>query len=111
MRLLVLGGTRFIGHAIVTAAVGQGWEVTTFNRGLSGADVAGADTVRGDRTQAGDLASLTRAGRSWNAMVDTSGYVPRDVLAACQRLEPLARQYVFISTVAWTTSCPTRRVC
>jgi hypothetical protein len=36
MRLLVLGGTRFVGHAVVSAALGRGWEVATFNRGLSG---------------------------------------------------------------------------
>jgi 2'-hydroxyisoflavone reductase len=100
MRLLVLGGTRFIGHAIVTAAVGQGWEVTTFNRGSSASDVAGVLAVRGDRTRTGDLVGLAGAGRSWDAVVDTSGYVPRDVLAACQCLEPLARQYVFMSTVS-----------
>jgi nucleoside-diphosphate-sugar epimerase len=100
MRLLVLGGTRFIGRAIVTAAVDQGWNVTIFNRGLSGADVAGADIVRGDRTRVEDLASLGRGGRSWDAVVDTSGYVPRDVLAACECLEPLAKQYVFMSTVS-----------
>jgi nucleoside-diphosphate-sugar epimerase len=100
MRLLVLGGTRFIGHAIVTAAVGQGWEVTTFNRGLSDADVAGVRAVRGDRARASDLADLATTGRSWDAVVDTSGYVPHDVLAACQRLEPLAGRYVFMSTVS-----------
>ena len=100
MRLLVLGGTRFIGHAIVTAAVGRGWEVTTFNRGLSDADVAGVRAARGDRARANDLADLATTGRSWDAVVDTSGYVPRDVLAACQRLEPLAGRYVFVSTVS-----------
>jgi nucleoside-diphosphate-sugar epimerase len=100
MRLLVLGGTRFVGHAIAMAAVDLGWAVTTFNRGVSASDVAGVHAVRGDRTQAGDLADLTGAGRSWDVVVDTSGYVPRDVLAACQRLEPLARQYVFMSTVS-----------
>lgn len=41
MRLLVLGGTAFVGRAVVGAALGQGWDVTTFNRGRSGDDVAG----------------------------------------------------------------------
>jgi nucleoside-diphosphate-sugar epimerase len=100
MRLLVLGGTRFVGRAIVTAAVDRGWDVTTFNRGLSGSDVTGASTVRGDRTQAGDLASLAVAGVPWDAVIDTSGFVPRDVLAVCQRLEPVAARYVFMSTVS-----------
>ncbi len=100
MRLLVLGGTRFIGHAVVTVAVEQGWEVTTFNRGVSGTDVAGVVAMRGDRAEASDLARLTSSGMTWNAVVDCSGYVPRDVLAAVQRLEPLAEHYVFMSTVS-----------
>ena len=99
MRLLVLGGTRFVGRAIVTAALGRGWEVTTFNRGCSGPDVPTVQVLRGDRTRAADLARLAEAG-PWDAVVDTSGFVPRDVLAACKCLEPLATQYVFMSTVS-----------
>lgn len=100
MRLLVLGGTRFVGHAVVTAAVERGWEVTTFNRGLSGPDVAGVTVVRGDRAEASDLDRLVSSGVNWNAVIDCSGYVPRDVLAAAQSLEPLTAHYVFMSTVS-----------
>jgi 2'-hydroxyisoflavone reductase len=99
MRLLVLGGTRFVGWAIVTAAVGRGWRVTTFNRGVSGPDVAGVQALRGDRSQAEDVARLAEAG-PWDAVVDTSGYVPRETLAVCERLEPVAARYVFMSTVS-----------
>lgn len=99
MRLLVLGGTQFVGHAVVSAATGLGWEVTTFNRGLSGADVAGARVLRGDRALAADLAGLSAAG-PWDAVIDTSGYVPREVLASSERLEPVAARYVFMSTVS-----------
>ncbi len=99
MRLLVLGGTQFVGHAIVSAALGLGWEVTTFNRGMSGADVAGARALRGDRALAADLATLSAAG-PWDAAIDTSGYVPREVLASSERLEPIAARYVFMSTVS-----------
>jgi len=99
MRLLVLGGTRFVGWAVVTEAVGRGWEVATFNRGLSGADVPGVRALRGDRTQAGGVARLVDAG-PWDAVVDTSGYVPREVLAVCERLEPVTGRYVFMSTVS-----------
>jgi nucleoside-diphosphate-sugar epimerase len=99
MRLLVLGGTRFAGWAIVDAAVGHGWDVTTFNRGLSGADVAGVRALRGDRTRLDDVARLARAG-PWDVVVDTSGYVPRETLAVCERLEPVAGRYVFLSTVS-----------
>ena len=73
MRLLVLGGTQFVGHAIVSAALGLGWEVTTFNRGMSGADVTGVRALRGDRAQTADLATLSAAG-PWDAAIDSSGY-------------------------------------
>ena len=99
MRLLILGGTRFVGRAVALAAVGHGWEVTTFNRGLSGADVADVHALRGDRTNPADLAVLAATG-PWDAVIDTSGYVPRDVLAACERLESVAGRYIFMSTVS-----------
>jgi nucleoside-diphosphate-sugar epimerase len=99
MRLLVLGGTRFVGHAVVAAAVRRGWEVATLNRGISGPDVRGVRALRGDRAKAADLARAAGAG-PWDAVVDMSGYVPREVLAACERLEPATRRYVFMSTVS-----------
>lgn len=99
LRLLVLGGTQFVGWTVVTAALERGWEVATFNRGLSGADVAGVHALRGDRNNAEDVARLVGAG-PWDAVVDTSGYVPREVLAVCGRLEPVAGRYVFMSTVS-----------
>jgi nucleoside-diphosphate-sugar epimerase len=99
MRLLILGGTRFVGHAVAVAALREGWEVTTFNRGQSAADVVGVRVIRGDRTLPADLARLAAAG-PWDAVVDTSGYVPREVLAACKGLEPLSARYVFMSTVS-----------
>jgi 2'-hydroxyisoflavone reductase len=99
MRLLVLGGTRFVGWAVVADAVGRGWEVTTFNRGLSGPDVAGVRALRGDRTRADDVARLLEAG-PWDAVVDTSGFVPREVLAVCECMEPVTGRYVFMSTVS-----------
>jgi 2'-hydroxyisoflavone reductase len=88
-----------VGWAVVAAAAGQGWEVTTFNRGLAGPDAPGVRALRGDRTSAEDVARLARAG-PWDAVVDTSGYVPREVLAVCGRLEPVTGRYVFISTVS-----------
>ncbi len=99
MRLLVLGGTRFVGWAVVADAVGRGWEVATFNRGLSGPDVTGVRALGGDRTRADDVARLAEAG-PWDAVVDTSGYVPRQVLEVCERLEPVTGRYVFMSTVS-----------
>jgi len=105
-RLLVLGGSWFLGRAVVDQALARGWEVTTFRRGRSGDDAAGAVTVRGDRTDAADLARLADAGR-WDAVVDTSGYVPGEVLAVARVLEPVVRRYVFVSTVSVYEGWPT----
>ena len=99
MRLLILGGTRFVGRAAVAAGLSRGWEVATFNRGRSGPDAAGVRVLRGDRTHPADLARLAAAG-PWDAVIDTSGYVPREVLGAAEHLEPAARNYVFVSTVS-----------
>jgi 2'-hydroxyisoflavone reductase len=99
VRLLVLGGTRFVGHAAVEAALDRSWDVTTFNRGLSGTDVPGATVLRGDRTRRDEVARLADAG-PWDAVLDTSGYVPRETLAVAERLESVAGQYVFMSTVS-----------
>ena len=76
MRLLVLGGTVFLGRHVTAEALRRGHEVTVFHRGRHGADLfAEAEHVLGDR--AGDLAPLR--GRAWDAAVDTSGYEPADV--------------------------------
>ncbi|SCL17509.1 Nucleoside-diphosphate-sugar epimerase [Micromonospora pallida] len=99
MRLLVLGGTWFVGHAITTAAAEAGWEVTTFNRGVSGSDVNGTLAIRGDRTNLTDVVALAAAG-PWDAVVDTSGYVPRNTLDVARTLAPTAGRYVFMSTVS-----------
>ncbi|WP_372448347.1 NAD-dependent epimerase/dehydratase family protein [Kibdelosporangium banguiense] len=61
-RLLVLGGSWFLGRAIVDDALARGWHVTTFRRGQSGQDADGAETVRGDRTNSDDLARLGSRG-------------------------------------------------
>jgi 2'-hydroxyisoflavone reductase len=109
MRLLVLGGTRFVSRGIVLAAVALGWEVTTFNRGLSGGDVAGVRVLRGDRTKADDLRRLAQAG-PWDAVIDSSGYVPRVVLASCRRLEPVSGRCLFMSTVSVYRDWPVKRL-
>lgn len=85
MRLLVLGGTWFVGHAIVTAAIDAGWEVTTFNRGTSDPFLEAVRAIRGDRTRPKDVTALAAAG-PWDAVVDTSGYVPRNTLDVAHAL-------------------------
>lgn len=98
-RVLVLGGSWFLGRSVVDDALARGWEVTTFRRGLTGEDAPGVTLVRGDRTNADDLARLAEAG-PWDAVVDTSGFVPRETLAVARALEPVAGRYVFISSVS-----------
>jgi 2'-hydroxyisoflavone reductase len=99
VRMLILGGTRFVGYAVLSAALRQGWDVTSFSRGLSGSPPAGARVIHGDRTNKGDLDQLAAAG-PWDAVVDTSGFVPRDVLLACEYLRPVTTHYLFVSTVS-----------
>jgi 2'-hydroxyisoflavone reductase len=95
MRLLVLGGTRFVGLHIVRAALALGHEVDVFHRGTTAAP-EGARSLQGDRD--GDLRAL-ESGR-WDAVVDVSAYVPRQVREAAARLNGRAGRYVFISTAS-----------
>jgi 2'-hydroxyisoflavone reductase len=107
MRLLVLGGTWFVGHAIVNAALDAGWDVTTFNRGTSAADPQGVRPIRGDRTRRDDVAALAAAG-PWDAVVDTSGYVPANTLHVADALASVVGHYVFMSTVSVYRAWPVK---
>jgi 2'-hydroxyisoflavone reductase len=91
MKLLILGGTRFLGRHLVTAAQARGHEVTVFNRGNYPAEV---ETIKGDRHT--ELHKLR--GRRWDAVVDTSGHLPRAVKAAAEVLSKEVERYVFISS-------------
>ncbi len=106
MRLLVLGGSVFLGHAFVARALEDGYQVTTFNRGRSGVDVPGVEVVRGDRESGEDLRRLVD-GRYWDAVVDTSGFVPRTVLRAARVLSGHAGAYLFVSSVHACAEWPT----
>ncbi|THV30064.1 NAD-dependent epimerase/dehydratase family protein [Glycomyces paridis] len=99
MRLLVLGGSLFVGRGIVAGALARGWGVTTFNRGRSGTDLPGAEVIHGDRWNRADLERLAASG-TWDAVVDVSGYVPQNVLEVASVLEPSAGRYLFISTLS-----------
>lgn len=107
MRLLVLGGSQFIGRAVVADALSRGWNVTTFNRGRSGPDLADIAVVRGDRGERADVERLAASG-PWDAVLDVSGYVPRNVLEVAEILEPAVRRYVFISTLSVYEGWPTQ---
>lgn len=97
MDVLVLGGTVFLGPAVVGEAQALGAEVTIFSRGRSGPAPEGVTHVRGDRTVAADLAQL--AGRRFDVVVDTCGYVPADVAASTAALAPNCGRYAFVSSI------------
>ena len=97
MKLLVLGGTKFLGRAIVDAALAGGHEVTLFNRGETNAGLfPEVEQLRGDRD--GGLDAL--AGRKWDAVVDTCGYFPRIVRLSAEALVARVGAYCFISSVS-----------
>jgi 2'-hydroxyisoflavone reductase len=95
--ILVLGGTGFIGPHIVTTALARGHKVTLFNRGKTNPGLfPDVEKLRGDRD--GKLEALV--GRTWDAVVDPSGYVPRIVKMSAELLAPNVQQYIFVSTVS-----------
>ncbi|MFF4500354.1 NAD-dependent epimerase/dehydratase family protein [Streptomyces sp. NPDC001401] len=100
MKILVLGGTWFLGRAVAQAALDRGWKVSAFNRGRSGVAPEGTQEIHGDRTVREDLAKLAAHG-PWDAVIDTSAseLAPRDVLAGAKAVEPVAGKYVYVSTV------------
>lgn len=98
-RILVLGGSWFLGRTVAEQAVADRMEVATFRRGHSGSDADGVTLVRGDRTNPADLARLAQAG-PFDAVIDTSSYVPRETLAVARALESVASRYVLVSSVS-----------
>ena len=107
MKLLVIGGSGFLGRAVVMAELARGHEVTTFNRGRSGPDVPGVEAVRGDRELRADLDRLAD-GRSWDMVVDTSGYVPRVVGESVRALSGRAATYAFVSSISAVDGFPAK---
>ena len=97
MHILILGGTRFLGRALVDAALARGHQLTLFNRGQSDPDLfPDVEQLHGDRD--GGLQVLE--GRHWDAAIDTCGYVPRIVRQSAERLAPAVEHYTFVSTLS-----------
>lgn len=97
MRLLILGGTLFLGRHLVEVALAEGHEVTLFNRGRTNPDLfPGVEKLHGDRTT--DLSAL--AGRSWDAAIDTCGNLPRVVRASAALLADVVEHYTFVSSIS-----------
>ena len=97
MKLLILGGTVFLGRHLTEAALAAGHDVTLFNRGQHNADLyPDLEKLRGDRDGGLDVLK----GRTWDAVVDTCGYVPRLVRDSASHLADSVDHYTFISTLS-----------
>jgi 2'-hydroxyisoflavone reductase len=97
MELLVIGGTVFVGHAVVAEALRRGHTVTIFHRGQHGEDAfPDVEHVHGDRTK--DLSLLE--GRRWDAVVDTCGFDGGTVGASARALSGSVGHYGFVSSVS-----------
>lgn len=97
MKLLIMGGTVFVGRHIVESAIARGHAVTLFHRGHHNRGLfPQAEELLGDRN--GDLSVLE--GRRFDAVIDSSGYTPAQVSAVAERLAGGIDRYVFISTIS-----------
>lgn len=98
MRLLVLGGSSFVGRAVAAEAMRRDHAVTTFNRGKSGTDVPGVEAIRGDRARDEDIGQL--ADRTFDAAIDVSGLVPAHVRRSTRALAGTVPFYAYVSSVS-----------
>ena len=97
MKILIIGGTKFLGRHLIDAALKNGHEVTLFNRGkFSQEEFENVEQIHGDRNS--DLEKL--AGRSFDACIDTCGYLPQSVKASAEFLRDAVGQYIFVSSVS-----------
>jgi 2'-hydroxyisoflavone reductase len=98
MKVLILGGTLFLGRHLVEAAQARGHEVTLFNRGKTNPDLfREIEKLRGDR-DTGDLSALE--GRSWDAVVDTSARIPRWVREFAEAVGDRVGHYTSVSSIS-----------
>lgn len=97
MDILIIGGTRFVGRAIIEELLARNHNVTLFHRGQTNPDLFDeAEHLTGNRD--GDLSALE--GRQWDAVIDTCGYFPRVVEQSAKPLKDAVQQYLFISTIS-----------
>lgn len=97
MKILILGGTRFLGRSFVEIALAKGHDITLFNRGKTNPDLfPEVECLKGDRDN--DLKPLQ--GRKWDVVVDTCGYVPRIVKKSAELLADFVEHYTFISSIS-----------
>ena len=97
LKLLIIGGTVFLGRALVDAALARGHEVTLFNRGKSNPDLyPNVEKLHGDRLN--DLSALK--GRRWDVVIDTCGFTPSAVQASTELLADAVEHYTFVSSMS-----------
>jgi len=97
LKILILGGTGFLGPHLVEIAKARGHTVTLFNRGKTHPELfPDLEKLRGDRD--GKLDALK--GRGWDSCIDTSGYAPRIVTQSARLLAPHLKQYQFVSSIS-----------
>jgi 2'-hydroxyisoflavone reductase len=95
VKLLVLGGTQFLGRAIVESALASGHEVTLFNRGETNPELfPEAEKLRGDRA----VDPVPQG--EWDAVIDVPGYVPATVRLSAEALRDSVERYVFVSSIS-----------
>ena len=97
MKILIIGGTKFLGRHLTVAALKNNHEVTLFNRGkFSQEEFENVEQIQGDRNS--DLAKLSD--RRWDACIDTCGYLPQGVKSSAEFLRDSIGQYVFVSSIS-----------
>ena len=97
MKILIIGGTKFLGRHLIAAAQARNHEITLFHRGKHTAEgIEKVQEIYGDRNT--DLDKLD--GGNWDAVIDTCGYLPQTVQASAESLKNSARQYVFVSSIS-----------
>jgi 2'-hydroxyisoflavone reductase len=94
MNVVVLGGYRFAGRALIDELLARGHTVAAFNRGNDPLP-PGVEHIAGDRDDPSPL-----AGRTWDVAIDTSGYIPRHLTASAGLLAPNVNRYAFVSTLS-----------
>lgn len=99
MRLLVLGGTRFVGRALVADALGRGWEVSAVHRGRTGGLPAGVTALLADRWSEPELAAAL-GDRSWDLVVDTWAGAPVVVEIAARLLHGRVPRFGYVSSMS-----------
>ncbi len=100
MRILILGGTKFIGRHIVETLLASGHRVSIFTRGQSTDELpAEVERLRGDRDE-GPAGLKALDGHTWDVCVDMCGYTARQVRPSAEKLRSVVKRYVYVSTVS-----------